>query len=298
MVAKIKEKLRHLMQDCFLPFMINRDWEREFGYKIDWNNPQNINEKMQWLVCFGDTSLWPLCADKYRVREFLKQRNLENLAVKLYGVWEKAEDIDYEKLPQKFVLKCNHDSGTYFIVDKSKGFDKALITQELNKALKRKFGYVHNEIYYNKISPCIVAEEFLVSKDCGFSSSLVDYKVWCFNGNPYCTWVCHNRTKESAYVNVYDMEWNVHPEYSVFTEHYRDGEGLVPKPKTFAQMMNAAAKLSEGFPEVRVDFYEVDGRLYFGELTFMTLGGKIDFYTDEFLLELGQQCKLPQLSKK
>lgn len=291
---EIKSVIRNFIWDHFRPYMINYIWQRRYGYKIDWKNPRDINEKMQWLACFGDTSLWSLCSDKYRVREYLKKRGMEDLAVKLLGVWENANDIDYDSLPDKFVLKCNHDSGTCVLVDKNKSYDKEKINAHLNYSLKVKFGYINGETYYNRIKPCIIAEEYLESNDCSFSTSLVDYKIWCFDGKPYCTWACHNRDKHCTYVNVYDMDWNVHPEHSVFTEHYRDGKGKVPKPKTFEKMMNVAATLSKGFPEVRVDLYEVNGKVYFGELTFMTLSGHIDFYTKDFLIELGSQCVLPK----
>lgn len=294
----MKKMIRYFMLDHFRPYMINREWKRKYGYKIDWTNPININEKMQWLCCYGDTSKWSKCSDKYRVREFLKEKGLEHLAVKLYGVWESANNIDYESLPDQFVLKCNHDSGTCFFIDKSKSYDKQKINKSLNIALNKKFGYIHGETYYNKIKPCIIAEEFLTNNSNHFSTSLVDYKIWCFDGKPFCFWTCHNRTKEHTYVNVYDLNWNVHPEYSIFTDHYRDGNGTVPKPQTYEQMLEAASILSKGFPEVRVDFYEVNGKLYFGELTFMTLYGQIDFYTKEFLIELGNQCKLPIKNNK
>ena len=289
----IKQSIIHYLYDHHLPMMINRRWNHTYGHKIDWNNPKDINEKMWWLACFGDTSLWSLCADKYRVRDFLKERGQEHLSVKLLGVWDNACDIDYDSLPQKFVLKCNHDSGTCLIVDKSVGFNKEDINTQLNKALNVRFGYINGETYYNRIKPCIIAEEFLEDHNCKFSDSLVDYKIWCFDGKPYCTWVCYNRSHDHTYVNIYDMDWNVRPECSVFTDHYRDGRGIVPRPVTFDQMLESAAVLSKGFPEVRVDFYEVDGKLYFGELTFMTLFGQIDFYSQDFLIELGSQCELP-----
>ena len=289
----LKRRIVHYLYDHHLPFMINRRWKATYGYKIDWKHPKDINEKMWWLACFGDTSKWALCSDKYRVREYLKECGLEDIAVKLYGVWEKVEDIDYDALPQKFVLKCNHDSGTSIVVDKSKSFNKDAINKQLNEAFKVKFGYINGETYYNKIKPCIIAEEFLESHDCDFSKTLVDYKIWCFDGKPFCTWACYNRENGHAYVDIYDMNWNAHPEYSVRTDHYRDGEGKVPKPKTFDKMMEIASKLSKGFPEVRIDLYEVDGKVYFGEMTFMTLFAQIDFYTKDFLVELGTQCILP-----
>lgn len=292
-----KQFVVRFLWNHFRPFWINHLWQGQYGYKIDWNNPQNFSEKMQWLACFGDTSLWSLCADKYRVREFLKQRGLEHLAVPLLGVWNKAQDIDYDALPEKFILKCNHDSGTCIIVDKNKPYDKFQINSYLNETLKKKFGYIHGELYYNKIKPCIIAEEFLEDHSCSFSKSLVDYKMFCFDGKPFCTWACHNRDKHCTYVNVYDIDWNVHPEYSIFTDHYRDGEGRVPKPKSYEQMKEAAAILSKGFPEVRVDFYDVDGKLFFGELTFMAQGGHPDYYSKEFLKLMGDQCVLPNKKK-
>ena len=273
--------------------MMGRRWVQTYGYKIDWNHPRDINEKMWWLACYGDTSSWPLCADKYRVRSFIKDRGLEHLLVKLYGVWDNPDEINYDVLPSRFILKCNHDSGTSIIVDKDASFDKEAINKKLSEALKTKYGYINGETYYNRIPPCIIAEEYLESHDCNFSSSLVDYKMWCFDGKPYCVWVCYDRTPSYVMVNVYDLSWNVHPEFSVFTDHYRDGQGIVPKPKTLEQMKAAAAILSKGFPEVRVDFYEVDGKLFFGEMTFMTFFGQIDFFTKDFLVELGHQCVLP-----
>ena len=289
----LKTRLIRFVYDHFLPCMVNRRWQATYGYKIDWNKPRDINEKMQWLNCFSDTKLWSLCADKYRVREFLEERGLGHLAVRLYGVWQNANDIDFDNLPETFVLKCNHDSGTSIIVDKRKPFDKEEIVFKLNEALKVKYGYINGELFYNRIKPCVIAEEFLQDKTCDFSSTLVDYKIWCFDGKPYCTWACYNRVDGHTFVNVYDKNWKVHPECSVFNDHYRDGKGKVPKPETHGQMMEVAAVLSKGFPEVRVDLYEVNGKLYFGELTFMTAFGQIDFYTKEFLLELGDQCVLP-----
>lgn len=292
-VVFFRAKARNFMLDHFRHIMINRVWRAKYHREIDWDNPKDINEKIQWLMCFSDTVKWSECSDKYKVRDYVKSKGLEHILVKLYGKWDKAEDIDYDLLPNKFVLKCNHDSGTCFILDKKMGFDKEAVNKELNRKLKIKFGYQNRETYYNRIKPCIIAEEFLESNDNVFSSSLIDYKIWCFDGKPYSIWACYSRSKECTYVNIYDLDWNVHPEYSVFTNHYRDGKGKVPKPKTLEEMLKAAATLSKGFPEVRADFYEVNGKLYFGELTFASLCGMMDFYTDDYLKELGDQVILP-----
>lgn len=280
------------MIDYAHPWYVERMW-RARGKRFDWDHPRDINEKIQWLLCYGDTSRWSDLSDKLRVRDHLADMGLQELLVPLLGHWAKPEDIDFETLPGRFVLKCNHDSGSTIVVDKSRRPDYDDIRRRLAQHLRRRHGYVNGETYYNCITPCILAEQYLEDAGTSFSTSLVDYKVWCFDGKPYCVWACYSRSDEAVYVNVYDMQWNVHPEHSVFTDHYRDGRGKVPRPKTLTQMIDVAARLSEGFPEVRVDLFEVNGRLYFSELTFACYGGLMDFYTDAFLRELGDQVTLP-----
>lgn len=263
------------------------------GKSINWDNPIDINEKINWLKINTDTSKWSVLADKYAVREFVEERGLGALLVPLYGHWMDANDIDFDKLPNSFVLKDTHGSSTNIVVrDKSK-IDTAAIRKTLQRWIKTKYGVAEGEVHYKNIVPSIIAEKLLVDNNCSFSESLVDYKVWSFDGKPYSIWACYNRTKEYAYVSQYDLNWNYHPECSRFTQHYRDGGNVVPKPSTLLQMLDAASILSKGFPEVRVDFYEVDGKLYFGEMTFTSAGGHMDFYTQEYLNELGNQIVLP-----
>ena len=268
--------------------VVQREWKKRFGRTIDWNNPRGINEKIQWLMCFSDTSGWTRLSDKVRVRDYVKEKGFGDLLVPLLGTWKRAADIPWDSLPEKFVLKCNHDSGSTHIVDAST--DRQAVGTALDEALARKYGYRQGELHYNGIDPCILAEEYLDSGE----ATPVDYKVWCFDGKPYCIWACYGRTAHHVYVNVYDLDWTPRPEASVFTDHYRDGGCRLPKPETLPQMLKAAAKLSEGLPEVRVDFYEVRGKLYFGEMTFASLMGMMDFYTDDFLKELGDQVILPR----
>jgi O-antigen/teichoic acid export membrane protein len=269
--------------------VVQREWKKRFGHTIDWNNPKDINEKIQWLMCFSDTSEWTRLSDKVKVRDYVAEKGLGDLLVPMLGTWKRSADIPWDDLPGKFVLKCNHDSGSTHIIDGDT--DRRAVGAALDEALKQQYGYRHGEMHYNGIDPCILAEQFLDSGD----TVPVDYKVWCFDGKPYCIWACYGRTADHVYVNVYDLDWNPRPEASVFTDHYRDGRAILPKPETLPQMLEAAAKLSEGFPEVRVDFYEVRGKLYFGEMTFASLMGMMDFYTPEFLKELGDQVKLPRL---
>ena len=237
--------------------------------------------------------MWPALADKFSVREYVKSKGLESILVPLIGVWDNALQIDFDSLPEECILKCTHDSGSYHIIKKALGYDKEAIINDLNLHLKHKFGYSHCEPHYNRIRPRIIAEKLLFSEsDKAFSSSLVDYKVWCFHGVPYCIFVCYGRDKDILYVNVYDLDWNVHPEYSVFSDHYQDGRGVVQKPSALSQILNYASKLSEGFPEARVDFYIIEDRVYFGEITFTSNYGQMDYFTKEYLVELGRQIVL------
>ena len=268
--------------------VVQKEWKKRFGRTIDWDHPRDINEKIQWLMCFSDTSGWTRLSDKVKVRDYVTEKGLGDLLVPLLGTWKRSADIPWDTLPEKFVLKCNHDSGSTQIIDSRT--DRQAVSAALDEALRQKYGYRHGEMHYNGIDPCILAEQYLDSGD----AAPVDYKVWCFDGKPYCIWACYGRTADHVYVNVYDLDWNPRPEASVFTDHYRDGGSSLPKPETLPQMLEAAAKLSEGFPEVRVDFYEVRGKLYFGEMTFASLMGRMDFYTDDFLKELGDQTILPR----
>ncbi len=273
--------------------VIDSDWLKWKGYKVDWDNPRDINEKIQWLMFRSDTTLWSLYSDKYRVREYVKSKGLEDILVPLLGVWNKAEDIDFESLPQKFVIKCNHDSGSTIIIDKSKGLDQARIRSELNRHLKVKYGFEHGEMYYNPIKPLIIAEKFLEPEDSSISDSPVDYKVWCFGGEPKWIMCCSNRTEDSLELSVYDLDWKYYPEHVVSNDHYIHPANPLPRPMELGMILSYAAKLSEGFPEVRVDFYETGGKVYFGEMTFASLCGKMNYYSDSFLEELGRECVLP-----
>ena len=294
-IGKVRYSLYKYLVDHYPRAIIDRRWKRKFARSIDWKHPRDINEKIQWLICYGDTSQWPRLADKYTVREFVAEKGYGNLLTELYGVWDDAGKIDFDALPEKFVLKCTHDSASYHIVDKKKGFDKELLVSDLNYHLSIKYGYLSCEPHYNRIKPRIIAEEYLHSStDSSFSSSLIDYKVWCFGGSPFCICVYYGRDKSGAYINVYDLNWNVHPEYSVFTKHYRDGKGLVSKPDNLQDMLKAASILSQGLPQARIDFYIVDGKIYFGEITLTSHAGRMDNYTDEFLIKMGDQVDLPK----
>lgn len=286
---------RMLKRICYSLFsdkhIANQIYKKRFKKDINWGCPQNINEKINWLKFYSDTSEWTRLADKYSVRDFIKECGYKDILIPLYGKWDNANDININQLPESFVLKTNHGSGSIIIVKDKKKINWKEVVKDLNFWLKEPYGHYQGEPHYLPIKRCIIAEA-LLTPDSTFSSSLIDYKIWSFNGQPKYIWACYNRTSSEVSVELYDTNWNYCPEKSRFTEHYRDGGGIVPKPHNLEKMLEIASRLSIGFPQVRVDLYENGDKVYFGELTFTSYGGYMDFYTEDFLRELGDYVKL------
>lgn len=260
----------------------------QFGRNINWSNPRDLNEKIQWLAYYTDTSLWTLCSDKYRMREFIKSENCEELLVPLYGHWEKAADIDFESLPNKFVIKPNHGYGDVIIVKDKNKIDQNKICQQLQRSINHPWGRETGEFHYLSIKPCIIAEMLLESDD---PAGLVDYKVWCFNGKPYYIFTGSNRDviTHSVVFNLFTTSWERLD--SFMADRYRNNVA-VRKPTRLKEMLEYAEKLSKKFPEVRVDFYEIKGKLYIGELTFTCNMGRIDYLTQKALIEMGNKLNI------
>lgn len=273
-----------------IPNQINK---RVFGKGVNWENPTGLIEKIYWLQLYSDTSLWTKCADKYSVREYVKEKGCEDSLNILYGKWDNANDIDWELLPEKFVLKTNNSCGKVILVKDKKNLNIPQTIKKLNSWLTIKYGYKDAQFHYTKIKPCIIAEELFENKSAP-DQSLVDYKIWCFHGVPECVLIVYNRTKENYYLSLYDLEWNNISDkgFNPDNKHYSGVD--VQKPKSFEQMIEYAKKLSEGFPEVRVDFYDIDGKAVFGEMTFTTGFG---YFSDEYYEYLGSKIDLRKVEK-
>lgn len=259
-----------------------------FKKHINWKNPKDLNEKINWLAFNTDTSLWSLCADKYRIREYIKEKKCDELLVKLYGKYDSAKDIDFDNLPEKFVLKPNHGYGNVIIVKDKSQINKEDIIKQLQGAIDTPWGYETAEPHYLRIKPCIIAEELLEVSD---SHGLIDYKVWCFNGKPFYVFTCSDRNivTHEVTLNLFDLHWNRINNY--LTPKYRNNL-YVPKPFNLNDILRYAEILSKPFPIVRVDFYEVNGKVYIGELTFTSNMGRMDYFTDEALLKMGNLVNL------
>lgn len=206
LVPRIKNRLarewNEFLVDHFTKHVLSKYWYRDFNYHLDWNNPKDLNEKIQWLILNSDTSEWTRLADKVAVRDYVKEKELAHMLVPMLGAWKDARDIDFDSLPNKFVLKCNHDSASVKIIDKTIGFDKEKLIEDFNNKLRVKFGYLSCEPHYNKIPTMVMAEAFLELDGAGISSTPIDYKIWCFNGEPCFVFVAYNRDNVNGYVEV------------------------------------------------------------------------------------------------
>lgn len=219
--------------------------------------------------------------------------------VKLYGKWDNADDIDFSQLPRDVIFKVNNGDGkgTNLIVRDVRNADHARLRKIFAKWLTRKhIGELAAEPHYKDMKPCIIAEEVLKLPE--GAHSLTDYKIWCINGKPLYIWTCSDRDEDGggADVMTYDLDWNPHPEYSVFTSEYRHGQ-LLPRPENMDVMLDVAARLSSEFPILRVDLYNINGKVYFGELTFTSQGGMMDYFSQEFLDLLGRQADISGIKK-
>lgn len=264
--------------------------------------PKDLNEKILYLKLYTDTSKWPDLVDKFKVRDYVQSKGLDDTLVKLYGVWHSADEFikDYDLLPDSFILKANNGEGkgtNQVIMNKATVNRNELAELVATWLARKNIGALVAEPQYESINPCVIAEE-LLPLDEGHHS-LTDYKIWCFNGKPHFIWVCNDRNEDgnSAHVLTYDTAWNAHPEFSIFTSDYLQGTPI-PKPQCFERMLEVAAILSDGFPELRVDLYNIKGKVYFGELTFTSQGGINSFYTKEFLDYTGSLFEVNDLPKK
>lgn len=275
-----------------IPWMKFRYFVR-FRKNLDLINPKNLNEKILYLSLKTDTSSWTPLSDKYEVRKYVRDKIGDDKLVKLYGKWEDANEIEFSNLPDSFVLKTNHGSGEIKIVKDKSLLNIPKIIKYFNQEIKRPYGEIEAGKHYYGIKPFIIAEELLVNDDetSKFSESIIDYKCWCFNGKCEYIWTAANRSKSGAEVMLYDKEWNSYPEYCVYTSHYRKGE-ILPKPKVLNKLIQTAEKLADDFPCVRVDLYIIGDKIYFGEMTFTSLGGMMNDYSSEFLLKAGQMIDL------
>ena len=261
----------------------------KFHRKLDLNNPQTLNEKILYLSLKTDTTLWTRCADKYEVRGYVKECGLEETLTKLYAHWTNEKNVNFESLPSSFVMKSVQGCGDVLIVKDKTAFDQAAALKSIHTMLHERYGAIEGGSHYLRIDPGVIVEELLPVEDGNY---LIDYKIWCFNGKPSYILTCSNRLKGTVMLGSYDTEWNYHPEHLISSKEHPTRPEPLPKPENFEEMIRIAEKLSSPFPQVRVDMYNIKGKVYFGELTFTAYGGLMNYYTDEFQKMAGKKINI------
>ena len=260
---------------------------------INLDNPQDLNEKINYLKLHADLNEWAQLADKYSVRKYIEERGLANILVPLYGKYSSAENLlkDWNTFPEPFIIKSNNGCGTIFIVKDKKNINISHLKKILENWLTKKdIGIGTVELHYTLIKPLLIVEKFIEDDNIGsFSKSLIDYKIWCFNGKPFCCFVAYDRDLEGknrhAICDTYDTNWEIIPNSMIDNIPKQK----IPCPTNWNLMLEYASILSKGHKQVRIDLYNVNGNIYFGEMTFTGRGGYMVRFTPTFLKEMGAQ---------
>ncbi len=255
-------------------------------------NPKRFSEKIDWYKLYYRDPLMTQCVDKHLEKDYLKEKGFEDYVPKTLQVKDRIEEIDFEQLPDSFIIKCNNGYGNNVIVHNKSRMDIDSIYKTFNEWHSTTPVVFGREWAFIDVVPKIMVEELLVSKDGTQKGDLNDYKVMCFNGEPRVVWVDIDRYSDHCR-NFYDLQWNQLPVESDCPV----SKAPVPKPYGLEKMIEIAGVLAKDFPFVRVDFYSVNNRVYIGEMTFYPWSGCVNYKPDSFDFELGDMFKLPQPRK-
>ncbi len=266
---------------------LNKEFRKHLGRDINWEDPSTYNEKLQWLKVYNRNPLHTKLVDKFEVKQYVADLIGEEYIIPTLGVWERFADIDFDTLPEQFVLKCTHDSGGLVICrDKSK-LDIEAARKKINASLKRNFYYVGREWPYKNVRPRIIAEKYMVDES-GYE--LKDYKWFCFDGEAKALFIATDRHAiDDTKFDFFDMDFQHLP----FEHGHPNSKKTLAKPDSFDEMRRLAEKLSKNFIHVRVDFYDINGKVYFGELTFFHHSGMVPFVPQQWDNTFGDWIKLP-----
>lgn len=253
--------------------------------KLNLNHPRSFNEKLQWLKLYDRKPEYTKMVDKYGAKEYVANIVGNDYIIPTLAVYNSVEEINFEALPYQFVLKCTHDSGGVVVCKDKLKLDKQNAIKLLGDGLKKNFYYQNREWPYKNVIPRIIAEQYMVDES---GEELKDYKFFCFDGEPKIVQVDYDRF-DNHKRNLYDLEWNRLP----FTlEFPTDWNHEIAKPVALGEMIDVARQLSKGIPHVRVDLYHINGKVYFGELTFYHGSGFEKFTPEEWNYTLGEWIKI------
>ncbi len=261
--------------------------------RLDLDHPKTYNEKLQWMKLYDRDPEYTKLVDKYEAKEYVASRIGPEYIIPTYGVWDSPEEIDFDALPDRFVLKTTHDSGGIRIIDKKKGFDRAGIDAFFRKRLQQSTWQKQREWPYKNVKPRILAEQYMEDEKTG---ELRDYKFFCFDGEVKALFIATDRQSKDrpTAFDFFDTDFNW-----LDVRHGHPNAPVKPdKPENFEEMLRLAGILSQGFAHLRVDLYEINGRVYFGELTFFHHGGIVPFDPEEWDLKFGEWLTLPSKPRK
>ena len=285
---KLFRKLSRLIPDRIYLQIV---YFKHFRRFINFNNPKTFNEKIQWLKLNYRNEEYTKLVDKYRVKQYITKLIGEEYVIPTLGVWNNVDDIDFKSLPEKFVLKCNNDSGGIVICKNKKDFDEVKAKSFLKERLKNNGYWYGREWPYKNVKPCIIAEKYMEDS---ISKDLKDYKFFCFNGSMEFFDIDIDRFIEHR-ANYYDRNGNFLP----FGKTYcpPDYTKKIEMPKNLDKMIELAETISHNTVLSRIDFYEIDGQVYFGEITFYPGSGFSPFTDEKWDYKLGDMIDLPNIKK-
>ena len=282
----LKSPLKKIMSD---KTFVSLSYKFSFGRKIDLENPQTFNEKLQWLKLYDRKDSYTAMVDKYEAKKYVADRIGEEYIIPTLGVYDSFEKIDFDALTTQFVLKCTHDSGGLVICRDKEKLDKATAKSKIEKSLKANYFFDNREWPYKNVRRRIIAEKYLEYKD---GRSLFDYKFYCFDGKPKFLYVSFGLEDHStARISFYDLDLKRLP---FKRSDFAPIDEELEKPCNFDEMIKIAEKLSEGHSFLRVDLYNIDGRIYFSELTFFPCSGRMKFDPPEWDKKVGDMLTLPK----
>ena len=295
-LSTFRGNVEYYLSNCFSGVIgdrmyLKRFYKEMFGKRLNLFRPKSFNEKMQWLKLYDRNPLYSLLADKYSAKQYLSDMFGIEYVIPLITIWDKAEDIDFESLPKRFVLKCTHDSSGVIICRNKDELDINGAIEFLNKRLKKNYFWFRREYAYKNIVPRVLCEEYMENNG---EDELNDYKVWCFNGKAEYIQLDFDRATLHR-INLYDTLWQQIPvRIHRPSDTYRDFD----KPVFLNEMISIAEKVSNSFTFLRVDFFIINNRLFIGELTFYPEAGFTRFDPLEYNDILGKKLILPRSKRK
>ncbi len=277
---KLIYKLSFLPDKLYLKFV----FRIKTGRKLNLKNPTGFNEKQNWLKLYDKHPEYTALVDKIAVRDHIEKALGDGSLFPLLGHWDSYDEIDFSKLPDRFVLKCNHDSGSVKVVEDKSKINHAEMKEFLENRLRMNAFSFGREYPYKDVKPCIMCEQYMEAKD---GKGINDYKFFCFDGEPKIMFVATDRAVDVKF-DFYDMDFNHLDIYNI----HPNADHAIEKPKAFEQMKDICRKLTKGMRFVRLDLYEIDGKVYFGEYTFFHGGGFYLFSPEQWEQRLGQWLRI------